>query len=157
MADPTKIKRGPVVAVAARTYSEPIPDEFLPLFEQAGVAVDDNDHHVTIYRGGSDYSFVWGPAVEGHWFARHGSDNGVRVPDRDAGLRWALGIDRAEVCVRCTTANAAEVCCSAHDKHLCHLCYRRTHFVEVCVAGCRDCAAEGLPVNLSDLKTEATR
>jgi hypothetical protein len=27
---------------------------------------------------------------------------------------------------------------------LCHACYRRTHFVEVCVAGCPNCAREGL-------------
>lgn len=55
-------------------------------------------------------------------------------------------------CVRChTTAAAPGVCCSSHGKQLCHLCYRRTHFVEVCVAGCRDCAVEELPVRLRDL------
>lgn len=59
-------------------------------------------------------------------------------------------------CVRCTTTPAAPgVCCPPHDKPLCHLCYRRTHFVEVCVAGCRDCAAEHLPVWLSELATPA--
>lgn len=52
-------------------------------------------------------------------------------------------------CVRCATANAVGSCCSAHDKKLCHRCYRRTHFVEVCAAGCAECAAEGLPVVLS--------
>lgn len=98
MADPTTIiKRGPLVAVRDRHYSEPIPDEFLPLFEAAQLRVDDNDHHVTLYRGGCNYSFVWGPSVEGQWFARHNSDNGVRVADRDAGLRWALGLDTEAV------------------------------------------------------------
>ncbi len=51
-------------------------------------------------------------------------------------------------CARCSKA-AAGTCCSSHGKKLCHLCYRRTHFVEVCVEGCRECAAEGLPVLLS--------
>lgn len=46
--------------------------------------------------GWSYYSPVWGPSVEGHWFARHNSDDGVRVADRDAGLRWALGLDVRE-------------------------------------------------------------
>ncbi|GAA3765767.1 hypothetical protein [Micromonospora maritima] len=55
-------------------------------------------------------------------------------------------------CIRCKTTEAAPgTCCSSHDKKLCHLCYRRTHFVEVCVEGCRDCAAESLPVKLRDL------
>ncbi|MFF0821186.1 hypothetical protein ACFYUR_12445 [Micromonospora haikouensis] len=59
-------------------------------------------------------------------------------------------------CVRCTTTAAADgVCCSSHGKRLCHLCYRRTHFVEVCVAGCQQCAAEGLPVLLADLTVPA--
>lgn len=59
---------------------------------------------------------------------------------------------RAALCVRCaTTAPAPGTCCSSHNKRLCHLCYRRTHFVEVCVAGCRDCAAERLPMRLSEL------
>ncbi|MEU4570814.1 DUF4326 domain-containing protein [Micromonospora sp. NPDC023956] len=52
-------------------------------------------------------------------------------------------------CVLCKTKPAtAGTCCSSHSKRLCHLCYRRTHFVEVCVAGCSDCAAENLPVTL---------
>lgn len=56
-------------------------------------------------------------------------------------------------CWRCETTPAAGTCCSSHKKDLCHLCYRRTHFVEVCVAGCTECATEGLPVKLSDLKS----
>lgn len=27
------------------------------------------------------------------------------------------------------------VCCSSHNKVLCHPCYKRTHFVEVCSCG----------------------
>jgi hypothetical protein len=37
-----------------------------------------------------------------------------------------------------------EFCCSAHSAHMCHACYRRNHFVEVCVAGCAACEREGL-------------
>ncbi|XTZ18155.1 hypothetical protein ACQSSU_12675 [Micromonospora echinospora] len=60
-------------------------------------------------------------------------------------------------CSRCETTPAAPgICCSSHGKRLCHLCYRRTHFVEVCVAGCSDCAAEGLPVNLADLAAKGS-
>jgi hypothetical protein len=50
-------------------------------------------------------------------------------------------------CERCNkeSVSAAEGCCSSHRKFLCHDCYRRTHFVEVCSAACTACAAEGLP------------
>ncbi|GGM52776.1 hypothetical protein ACFFX1_55360 [Dactylosporangium sucinum] len=57
-------------------------------------------------------------------------------------------------CARCTKPSAG-VCCSSHGKQLCHLDYRRTHFVEVCVAGCRDCVAEGLPLRLSEYQAVA--
>ncbi|MEV5819239.1 hypothetical protein AB0L22_08700 [Micromonospora haikouensis] len=61
-------------------------------------------------------------------------------------------------CVRCAATAAADgVCCSSHGKHLCHLCYRRTHFVEVCVAGCTQCTAEGLPVRLAYLTVQAVK
>lgn len=53
------------------------------------------------------------------------------------------------LCINCST-KPGETCCSSHGKHLCHRCYRRTHFVEVCIAGCKDCAREGLPVVLSE-------
>ncbi len=56
------------------------------------------------------------------------------------------------ICIRCLMREAAGFCCRSHGKQLCHLCYRRTHFVEVCVEGCPDCAREGLPVNLRDLE-----
>jgi hypothetical protein len=49
-------------------------------------------------------------------------------------------------CVRCEDTPADGNCCSAHNKPLCHACYRRTHFVEICVDGCPSCASEGLPV-----------
>lgn len=52
----------------------------------------------------------------------------------------------AEPCARCHDVASTGQCCSSHGKELCHRCYRRTHFVEVCVAGCEDCAREGLPV-----------
>ena len=52
-------------------------------------------------------------------------------------------------CEFCGENATEQPCCSSHGKTLCHRCYRRTHFVEVCVAGCKDCAAQGLPVVLS--------
>lgn len=47
-------------------------------------------------------------------------------------------------CVRCQTADADGLCCSSHDALLCHRCYRRTHFVEICGVACSRCAREGL-------------
>lgn len=52
------------------------------------------------------------------------------------------------VCIRCH-GNADSLCCTAHKALLCHRCYRQTHFVEVCVAGCTACARENLPVILT--------
>jgi hypothetical protein len=52
-----------------------------------------------------------------------------------------------ERCEHCPAASTG-VCCSSHGKTLCHRCYRQTHFVEVCVDGCRDCDREGLPLKL---------
>lgn len=52
-------------------------------------------------------------------------------------------------CWRCGQHEAAGPCCSSHQEDLCHRCYRLTHFVEVCVAGCTACAREGLPLVLS--------
>lgn len=52
------------------------------------------------------------------------------------------------ICERCDE-KPGETCCSSHGKHLCHGCYRRTHFVEVCVEGCSACGREGLPVLLA--------
>lgn len=46
------------------------------------------------------------------------------------------------------TKDMHEICCSSHNKALCHECYRRTHFVEVCVEGCDGCNVEGLAVIL---------
>ncbi|GGN39686.1 hypothetical protein FHR83_006665 [Actinoplanes campanulatus] len=47
-------------------------------------------------------------------------------------------------CIRCKKTPSAGLCCSSHNAALCHGCYRTTHFVEICVVGCADCAAEGL-------------
>jgi hypothetical protein len=62
-------------------------------------------------------------------------------------------VDRTDwevvVCDLCKTAPPFAPCCYAHDKMLCHACYRRTHFVEVCGAGCDACAREGLPEALT--------
>lgn len=47
-------------------------------------------------------------------------------------------------CIACLLRPSAGLCCSAHKKALCHRCYRRTHFVEICAPDCSDCAAAGL-------------
>jgi hypothetical protein len=49
------------------------------------------------------------------------------------------------LCTRCTRVPADGTCCSSHNKQLCHGCYRRTHFVEVCSVECAKCKREGLP------------
>ena len=54
-------------------------------------------------------------------------------------------------CWRCG-ADRSSLCCSSHGKRLCHGCYRRTHFVVVCVEGCPECVAEGLPVVLTEVE-----
>jgi len=47
-------------------------------------------------------------------------------------------------CIRCNVLASAGLCCSSHKAALCHGCYRITHFVEICVTDCADCAHEGL-------------
>ena len=61
----------------------------------------------------------------------------------------------AATCIRCESTPADGPCCSAHDKQLCHACYRRTHFVEVC--GCSSCEREGLPRIYPPKAAEAAR
>lgn len=56
-------------------------------------------------------------------------------------------------CERCSH-KAAGTCCTSHNKHLCHHCYRKTHFVEKCVKACKLCAAEQLPQILSRKPTQ---
>jgi hypothetical protein len=55
-------------------------------------------------------------------------------------------LHEAEPCAACGDVASVGECCSSHCKQLCHRCYRRTHFVEVCIAGCEACAREGLPI-----------
>jgi hypothetical protein len=76
--------------------------------------------------------------------------DGVRVTPVQE-LDGSLTLNPVDVaCERCQTTTATDdPCCSSHSKALCHLCYRRTHFVEVCVAGCLGCASQGLPVVLT--------
>lgn len=95
MTDASKIYRGvkhgaTLLAVRDRQCSEPIPDEFLPQFEAAGLVVDDGDHQVILYSAGKKYGAVWGPSVDGAWFANLGGADAVRVESRDAGLRHVL-------------------------------------------------------------------
>ena len=51
---------------------------------------------------------------------------------------------RDATCIRCTKKPSVGPCCSSHNVALCHGCYRRTHFVEICTQGCPSCLAEGL-------------
>lgn len=88
--------------------------------------------------------------------AGDGSAATVMNPDGTPGFTLAVAAEaHTAACSRCgATRAAAGECCSSHGRRLCHLCYRRTHWVEVCVAGCPDCASEGLPVCLSDLAAQ---
>lgn len=61
----------------------------------------------------------------------------------------------AAICELCAIRKAVENCCSSHNKHLCHGCYRRSHFVGICYEGCPQCAAEDLPLIYPPLRTEA--
>lgn len=76
--------------------------------------------------------------------APNGEKPPYKVRFNAAGEAWLAGA--TGMCVRCLTAAATGECCSSHGKKLCHACYRRTHFSEVCVAGCSLCIAEGLPI-----------
>jgi hypothetical protein len=97
-------------------------------------------------------------ATEAYWAALDGviAATHRHLIDEEIEVRQAVArMERSAAkpgCWRCETTPAAGTCCSSHQKDLCHLCYRRTHFVEVCVAGCSECAAENLPVKLSELK-----
>lgn len=62
------------------------------------------------------------------------------TPEGRVWLAAAMGM-----CVQCLMVMAKGTCCSSHGKKLCHACYRRTHFSELCVVGCSLCIAEGLP------------
>jgi hypothetical protein len=92
-----KIKRGPLVAVSRRIYTDPIPDELVQVAETAGLTLDDEDHHVIAYRDGKKCGTVWGPSVEGEWFAYRDGSAAVRVPTRDDALRHMLGLDAEAV------------------------------------------------------------
>jgi hypothetical protein len=81
-----KLKRGPVVSVPDRRFSEPIPDAVTAAFDDAQLVVDDNDHTYTVYDAGKGVAAVWGPAVEGDWFVRLGAAEAFRKPTRDAAL-----------------------------------------------------------------------
>ncbi|MCW6003926.1 hypothetical protein K1W54_04920 [Micromonospora sp. CPCC 205371] len=97
MCDRETVQRGPVHEVAERQYSDPIPDDLLPLIEQAGLIVHDHDDHVTAYRNDRMVGCVWGPAVEGEWFGHREGSNPVRLPDRIAALRFMVGADAEAV------------------------------------------------------------
>jgi hypothetical protein len=51
---------------------------------------------------------------------------------------------KAVACIQCKKTPSTGLCCSSHKAALCHRCYRRTHFVEICGSTCQDCAREGL-------------
>lgn len=67
-----KLKRGPVVSIPNRKYSEPIPDSILAALDAAALVLDDNDHTYTLYFDGRCAGvMVWG-AAERHWHVRFG-------------------------------------------------------------------------------------
>lgn len=57
--------------------------------------------------------------------------------------------DEAGICQRCERIRLLTHCCMAHMKEMCHECYRRSHFVEVCHPECTRCARDGLAPVLS--------
>lgn len=103
VSDPTKVSRGvahsaTLVAVKDRRYTEPIPDEFLPRFEAAGLVVDDSDRNVIFYRADHKAGVVWACEMPGCWLAwRAHIPGAIRVRSRDDGLRYVLGDVVAEV------------------------------------------------------------
>jgi hypothetical protein len=102
-----KLKRGPVVEVAKRDYSRPFPDDLLKLADQSSLRLDDNDHTVTVYFSGVKQAAIWGPAVEGEWFAQHhGETQAVRVPTRDLALARIIGLIAEERADRDSGAEA---------------------------------------------------
>lgn len=90
-----KLKRGPVVSVPDRNFSEPIPDGVIAAIEDAKLVLDDNDHTYTAYDAGRGIAVVWGPAVEGDWFVRLGAAEASRKPTRDAALLAVVEAHRA--------------------------------------------------------------
>jgi hypothetical protein len=85
-----KLKRGPVVPIPDRRFSDPIPDAVLAAFDDAQLVVDDDDHNYTVYGAGRGIAVVWGPAVEGDWFVKVGEPEAWREPSRDAALLAAV-------------------------------------------------------------------
>jgi hypothetical protein len=88
-----KIKRGPMVSVPERNYSQPVPDEILARIEDAQLVLDDNDHTYTLYFNGKCVGVVWGPSADGNdsWFYRIGGmPEAIKVIGRDTALNAAL-------------------------------------------------------------------
>jgi hypothetical protein len=88
-----KLKRGPMVSVPERNYSEPVPDEIVARVDDALLVLDDNDHAYTLYFDGRPVAVVWGPSADGDdsWFYRAGGKpEGRKVVGRDHALNAAL-------------------------------------------------------------------
>jgi len=81
-----KLKRGPMVSVPVREFSDPIPDRILMLLDDAELVIDDNDYTYIAYDAGERVGVVWGPAVEGDWFVGVDGRDASRVPTRDGAL-----------------------------------------------------------------------
>ncbi|MBM0203229.1 hypothetical protein JNW90_08995 [Micromonospora sp. STR1s_5] len=96
-------------------------------------------------------------ATEAYWAALPGviAANARHLIDEEIEVRQAVArlehITAKPGCPRCGVTPGDRICCSRHRKRLCHYCYRVTHSAEVCVAGCRKCAAENLTENLADV------
>ena len=75
----------------------------------------------------------------------------ITAAGRHVATGWAYDEQTGELyvanrCQLCRVAVHVGQCCSFHGKNMCHRCYRVTHFVEVCVKGCTECAHENLPL-----------
>lgn len=88
-----KLKRGPMVSVRERNYSEQVPDDLLRMLDARQLVLDDNDHSYTVYFDGKATGVIWGPSADGDdsWFYRIGGmEQATRVVGRDTALRAAI-------------------------------------------------------------------
>ena len=91
----------------------------------------------------------WADPADGHVYLTLTADAIAALIERGAheSSGGERGTDDTHRCMACgAVRRTVRECCSAHGNSLCHGCYRRTHFVELCIPDCRDCLDEGLPV-----------
>ncbi len=90
---------------------------------------------------GNDVIFVRDNESFDAWFTRPALGHPMQL----SRLFEVFGdLREAKPCERCSDVVSTGKCCSSHKKELCHRCYRRTHFVEICSAACSKCTTEGI-------------